>query len=95
MAMIKEIEAIAGELRRLADELTALIAEPEAGLPQHAKSEEEPTLTLEELRAFVAERSSMENRPKIKAILTRFGVSKLTELPTTQYAALQKEVAAL
>ena len=94
MARIKEIADIAGELRRLADELLALVAKPEEGLPQPAESEE-AALTLEELRAFVAQRSSMENRPKIKAILTRFGVSKLTELPAAQYAALQKEVAAL
>lgn len=94
MARIKEIADIAGELRRLADELTALISQPEDVTRQPVENEE-AVMTLEELRAFVAERSSMENRPKIKAILTRFGVSKLTELPATQYAALQKEVAAL
>lgn len=94
MARIKEIAAIAGELRRLADELTALMAEPEEVTRQPVENEE-AVMTLEELRAFVAERSSMENRPKIKAILSRFGVSKLTELPTTQYAALKNEVAAL
>ena len=33
-----------------------------------------------ELRAFVAERSTPENRAKIKAILGKYGVRKLTEL---------------
>ena len=56
---------------------------------------EKPKLTIVELRAFVAERSTPENRPKIKAILTKFGVKKLTELPEEKYAAVMEEVAAL
>ena len=54
-----------------------------------------PPTTIVELRAFVAERSTPENRPKIKAILERHGVRKLTELPESRYAAVMDEVAAL
>lgn len=54
-----------------------------------------PGTTIVELRAFVAERSTPENRPKIKAILERHGVRKLTELQQSQYAAVMDEVAAL
>ena len=46
-------------------------------------------------RAFVAARSTPENRPKIKAILTKYGVKKLTELQESQYEAVKNEVAAL
>lgn len=53
---------------------------------------EKPKLTLVELRAFVAERSTPENRPKIKAILGQFGVKKLTELREDQYRAVMSEV---
>lgn len=56
---------------------------------------EKPKLTIVELRVFVAERSTPENRPKIKAILTKYGVKKLTELKETQYEAVKNEVAAL
>ena len=55
----------------------------------------EPKLTIVELRAFVAARSTPENRSKIKAILTRYGVKKLTELQERQYEAVKNEVAAL
>ena len=54
--------------------------------------QEKPKLTLVELRAFVAERSTPENRPKIKAILGQFGVKKLTELREDQYSAVIAEV---
>ena len=45
-----------------------------------------PKLTIVDLRAFVAARSTPENRPKIKAILTKYGVKKLTELQESQYS---------
>ena len=56
---------------------------------------EKPKMTIVELRAFVAERSTPENRTKIKAILTKYGVKKLTELPEEKYEAVRNEVAAL
>ena len=56
---------------------------------------EKPKLTIVELRAFVAERSTPENRAKIKAMLGKYGVRKLTELKETQYEAVKNEVAAL
>lgn len=58
-------------------------------------SSEKPRMTIVELRAFVAERSTPENRPKIKAILMKYGVRKLTELKETQYEAVRNEVTAL
>ena len=67
---------------------TASAVEPPASL-------ETPKMTIVELRGFVAERSTPETRPKIKAILTKYGVKKLTELPEEKYAAVKEEVAAL
>ena len=63
--------------------------------PSAPPAPEKPKLTIVELRAFVAERSTPENRTKIKAILTKYGVKKLTELKETQYEAVKNEVAAL
>ena len=61
----------------------------------HAAAPQTPPLDLVTLRAFVAERSTPENRSKIKAILTRYGVCKLTELKESQYEAVRNEEAAL
>ena len=63
--------------------------------PFDEKPTDTPKLTIVELRAFVAARSTPENRPKIKEILTRYGVKKLTELSENQYEAVKNEVAAL
>ena len=63
--------------------------------PPAPPAPEKPRLTIVELRAFMAERSTPENRAKIKAILTKYGVKKLTELKETQYEAVKNEVAVL
>ena len=63
--------------------------------PAAPAAPEKPKLTIVELRAFVAERSTPENRAKIKAILGKYGVRKLTELKEAQYEAVKNEVAAL
>ena len=63
--------------------------------PFDEKPADTPKLTIVELRAFVAARSTPENRPKIKEILTRYGVKKLTELSENQYEVVKTEVAAL
>lgn len=72
----------------------ALASAPSSALAPSYTPAEKP-VTLVELRAFVSERSTPENRPKIKALLAQHGVNKLTELPEDQYAALKREVAAL
>ena len=51
--------------------------------------------TLVELRAFVAERSTPQNRPRIRALLAKHGVAKLTKLPESAYLDLMREVEAL
>lgn len=98
------------DLRSLADSIEVLANALVDGMPVPPDAPEQPVadntppaenaaaekpLSLVELRAFVAERSTPENRPKIKALLTQHGVNKLTELPEDQYEALKREVAAL
>ena len=51
--------------------------------------------TLVELRAFVAERSTPQTRPRIRALLAGHGVAKLTDLPESAYLDLMREVEAL
>ena len=52
-------------------------------------------LTIAEVRVYVAERTTPENRAQIRAILKSFGVAKLTELPEDKYEAMMAEVAKL
>ena len=102
--VVQDLRSLANSLETLANAATG--DAPDQPAPTQAAPTTQPAatdqpapaesrLTLVELRAFVAERSSPENRAKIKAILGKFGVSKLTELPEERYEALKREVEAL
>lgn len=73
--------------------VNATLSTPTTTPPAPAPAEKTPTLV--ELRAFVSQRSTPENRSKIKELLTQHGVNKLTELPEDHYTALMHEVEAL
>ena len=95
--VVQDLHSLANSIETLVSAMTEDAPKETIAPTQPAKPETsaEPTLTLVELRAFVAERSTPENRAKIKEILTSHGVKKLTELPEDQYAAVKREVAAL
>ena len=99
-AMAASMQAIVDDcarqlaLRKAAGESEEAVMNEAIGPATTSKPSAPPT-TIVELRAFVAERSTPENRPKIKAILEKHGVRKLTELQESQYAAVMDEVAAL
>ena len=100
--VVQDLRSLANSLETLSKAMTGEEELPKDLLPKAQKKPdaaaaaiEEPRITLVELRAFVAERSTLENRPKIKALLGKFGVAKLTELPEEHYAALKREVEAL
>lgn len=99
-AMAASMQAIVDDcarqlaLRKAAGESEEAVMNEAIGQAATGKPSAPPT-TIVELRAFVAARSTPENRPKIKEILTRYGVKKLTELSENQYEAVKNEVAAL
>lgn len=106
MSKMKLALDVVQDLRSLADSIETLANAaagdvPDSTAPTQTTTPSQPTspaekpLTLVELRAFVAECSTPENRAKIKALLGKYGVAKLTELPEEHYQALKDEVAAL
>ena len=54
--------------------------------------EEQKKITLEELRAVLAEKTRSGQREKVKAVLESFGASKLTELDAAKYAACYEAI---
>ena len=97
--VVQDLRSLADSIETLANAAAGDVSDAPAPnktntSPQQTATTEKP-VTLVELRAFVAERSTPENRAKIKALLGKYGVAKLTELPEEHYQALKDEVAAL
>lgn len=94
MSPIESTAAIAKAMRCTSTATTA----PDTSIPASptdALAPDVPKLTIVELRSFVSQRSTPETRPRIKDILSRYGVAKLTELSEDKYADIMREVAAL
>ena len=90
--MREENEVIAeliGVLNRLVDVLEEFVqsSEGEESLP----TEKTEAPTLEEVRAVLAKLSVAGHSAAVKALITKFGADKLSELAPEYYTALLKE----
>ena len=89
MAMtIEELRAAAAAIREAADWL----AETFSG---EAPSAEAPSLTLEEVRAILAEKSRAGYTAQVKALLQAHGAATLSGVDPSEYNALIRETEAL
>jgi hypothetical protein len=62
----------------------------EAAVPEMPKP-----ITLDEVRAVLSEKSANGKRAEVKAILTKFGVSKLSDISPDKFADVLKEAEAI
>ena len=68
-------------------------AEPEP--PEEQSPETSPAITTEQVRAVLAEKSRAGKTAEVKALLTKHGADKLTDVSPSEYAALLAEAEAL
>ena len=93
MSKMSELDICIGELRNaaqslhsVADSLTALFSNDQ--LESNPIAPTPKALTLEEVRAVLAEKSSNGHTAKIRELLEKHGASKLSEIDPKKYAAL-------
>ena len=65
---------------------------PAPDLTEETEEAEEVSHTIEEVRSALSKLGKAKGKEAAKAILTKFGVSKVTELKAEQYGAVLKEV---
>lgn len=80
-----KIGNIIRDLRQLADDLQAIIT----------PKKETKEISIEEVRAVLAEKSQAGKQPEVKALITKFGAVKLTDIDPEKYAELLLEAEAL
>lgn len=74
-------------LKRIANSLQAPEPAPDTSTPP-----EQPKLSLEEVRAILAEKSRAGFTAKIQLLLEKYGASKLSKIDAGHYQALVKDV---
>lgn len=106
MSKIKLLLNVVGDLRSLADSLQA-VAEAIAGNEpaeaaqtetlakfKEAKSTEKP-VTLEQVRAALAEKSQQGFTAEVRSLLEKYGAPKLSQIDQVNYTALLADAEAL
>ena len=91
-----ELRSAAQSLNTVADSLTALFSgsQPESSVQPESKPTSKP-LTLEEVRAVLAEKSRNGHTAKIRELLEKHGAAKPSEIDPKKYAALLAEAEVL
>lgn len=59
------------------------------------KKDKEKPVAIEEIRAVLAEKSQSGKQPEVKALITKYGAKKLTDIDPASYIALLAEAEAL
>lgn len=100
MSKMSEMAATIEELRNAASAINDAAnwlaeqfggeAEPDASAPV-----KEPPLTLEAVRAVLAEKSRSGHTAEIRSLLQKYGASKLSEITPAKYKALLADAEAL
>ena len=103
MSKMSELDLCVGELRSaaqslnsVADSLTSLFSgsQPRTSVQPESKPTSKP-LTLEDVRAVLAEKSRNGHTAKIRELLEKYGAAKLSEIDPQKYAALLAEAEVL
>lgn len=103
-ALVKDVQAHEDEVRKTTPvtkstpkvtETKEKTTEPESKVTDLEKDgppvEDPPQITIEQVRAaFIAKNSNKNNTPKLKAILDRFGVRKVTDLDEKDFPEVLK-----
>lgn len=92
----KALFEIAECLKNLANSLEAYTREAEVETSQKIEiakeiPAKEETVTLEQVRAALSEKSQSGKQPQVKALIKKYGGNKLTDLDSKCYAELKKE----
>ncbi len=82
------------DLYKLAQHIDDLI-KPETSEEKENQAEQKRSISLEDVRAVLAEKSQGGKQAEVRALIVKYGADKLTDLDPTCYEALLKEAAAL
>ena len=92
---IEGLRSAAAAISDAADWLTKMFSgEPQAE-DAPAASPPEPELTLEQVRAVLADKSRQGHTAEIRALLQKYGASKLSQIDPAHYKALLAEAEVL
>lgn len=92
---IRDLRSAAATINDVADTLAEMFGTESADNSHDAATPAEPALTLEQVRAILANRSRQGHTAEIRALLQKYGASKLSGIAPANYKALLADVEVL
>ena len=85
---IKDLRSAAATINEVANTLAELFSTASADETPAAATPAEPQMTLEQVRAVLADKSRMGFTAEIRSLLQKYGAAKLSGIDPTNYKAL-------
>ena len=92
---IRDLRSAAATINDAADTLAEVFSTESADNAHDAAAPAEPVLTLEQIRAVLADKSRKGHTAEIRALLQKYGASKLSGIDPVHYNALLSDVEVL
>lgn len=86
--VIKDLRSAAATINDVADTLAEMFSAAPADKAHDAATPAEPVLTLEQVRAVLADKSRQGHTAEIRALLQKYGAAKLSGVAPSNYRAL-------
>ena len=94
-ATIEELRSAAAAINEVANWLAQQFNTTEEAHTEETPTPEKPALTLEQVRAVLAEKSRAGHTAAIRTLLQKYGASKLSGIDPQHYEALLQEAEVL
>lgn len=88
--LVNELNQCGKTLISISESLASMFSSQEEASPEKPKA-----ITLEEVRAVLAEKSRAGHTAKVRVLLEKYGATKLSEIEPSQYASLLAEAEVL
>ena len=85
---IKDLRSAAATINEVANTLAEMFSAASADEAHDAAAPAEPVLTLEQVRAVLADKSRMGFTAEIRSLLQKYGAAKLSGIDPANYKAL-------
>ena len=92
---IKDLRSAAATINEVADTLAEMFSTASADEALAVATPAEPQMTLEQVRAVLADKSRMGFTAEIRALLQKYGAAKLSGIDPAHYKALVAEAEVL
>ena len=95
LGVIEDMRSLADSLQTMADAIGRNEPEDKVPTPDPAPAPAPQAITLEEVRAVLAEKSHDGFTTEVRELLQKYGAAKLSGIDPTHYAALLKDAEVL